>query len=298
MNYVLRIFDINDLWQYNAITITVAFIIFIFAGLKFGVMGVRLKFERYRLDSAMRSITSGTAILNHTLKNEIVKIDMCTNNIRSSANSHDQNLNDINENLDYILESTGFIMKMIKRIQKHVQDIVLIEQVNNLKKVSAEALVMVRPLLKEKRITVQNNITTDIFILCDAIHIQEALHNLFKNAIEAMDTGGRLTVDVNENRTYIEVLVKDTGSGISRENLPHIFDPFYTTKKTDINFGLGLSYCFNVMQRHGGTLEINSEKNIGTTVLLFFPKAKVVGSPDNRIKGGIADGKDKSYDCR
>jgi phosphoglycerate-specific signal transduction histidine kinase len=60
------------------------------------------------------------------------------------------------------------------------------------------------------------------------------------------------------------------GHGITKENLPYVNDPFFTTKKRTLNFGLGLSYCYNVMQKHKGDLTIQSEKDKVTTITPFF----------------------------
>ena len=289
-NYILRIFAINNLWQYNLLTIIAAFILFAFFGLRFGIMGVRLKIERYRVDSTIKAITSGTTMLNHTIKNEILKIGMCTNNVKNSVNKPDQDMKDINENLDYVLESTEFMTKMMKRIQEHVQDIVLEEKTNNFKVILSKSLDMVSPYLKEKEINVINSCTNDFLIKCDNIHVQEVLQNLFKNSIEAMELKGEITIDLFDNKKSFTVSIKDTGSGITKENLQFIFDPFFSTKRTSTNFGLGLSYCFNIMQQHGGTLEISSEKEVGTTVILIFPKKKVVSLAESLFKRGFIYG--------
>ena len=120
--------------------------------------------------------------------------------------------------------------------------------------------------------------------------MQEVLHNIFKNAVEAMDSVGKLEIKLVEDKNRISIAINDTGCGISKENLPHVFAPFFSTKKTDTNFGLGLSYCFNVMHQHGGNLEIISEKNIGTTVSIIFPRAKAVSISESAYKGSCVNG--------
>lgn len=65
---------------------------------------------------------------------------------------------------------------------------------------------------------------------------------------------------------------------------------FFSTKKSKTNFGLGLSYCFNVMQQHGGSLEIGSKSNSGTNVSIVFPKTKAISFVDNLFKRSFTDG--------
>lgn len=290
VNYILKIFGINDFWRFNIITISVTFIIFVIFSIRYGVMGVRLRFEKLRLDNTIRIITSGTAMLNHTIKNEIFKIGMCTNNVKMSVNNSVQDLNDINDNISLIIDSTEFISEMIKRIQLQSQEIVLIEEVNNFKDILSNALEMSILYMKDKEIKVLNYCDNDIFFKCDSIHVQEVLHNVFKNAIESMTTGGELKINMIESKNNISISIADTGCGISKENISHVFDPFFSTKRNTTNFGLGLSYCYNVMQLHGGTLEIESEKDLGTIVLLIFPKVKSIKFTDFLFRRSFING--------
>jgi signal transduction histidine kinase len=107
--------------------------------------------------------------------------------------------------------------------------------------------------------------------------LREVFNNLFRNAIEAMKPGGELTIAMSRLNKQVVFAIKDNGSGIDKEDLPHVMEPFFSTKDRKNNFGLGLPYCYNVMQRHAGTLEIFSKKGEGTTVFLNFAKSKKVG---------------------
>ena len=76
----------------------------------------------------------------------------------------------------------------------------------------------------------------------------------------------------------VEVRVSDDGVGISAEHRQRIFDPFFTTKRVGSGMGLGLSTSFKIVERHGGTLSVESEENVGTTMRLFLPTgAKALG---------------------
>lgn len=281
-NYTLKaFFQVNEIWRYMPLVITVLFVSFLIFGTKYGVLGVRLKFERQRLDSTMRAMTSGTSIINHTIKNEIGKIHMLADRIKYNAVANVQR--EINKDIDIVMDSTEHMLAMVTRIQSQMQDVALQGNPHNLVKLIENALISIQPYLEQKHILVTKNCTLSVELLCDKVHMQEVFNNILMNAIEAMNAkGGELYIQMYDTKKNIIVEVRDNGEGISKENMPYVIDPFFSTKNNNQNFGLGLSYCYNVMQKHGGSLEVHSEKNVGTTILLHFPKGKathIVNAP-------------------
>jgi two-component system NtrC family sensor kinase len=118
-------------------------------------------------------------------------------------------------------------------------------------------------------------------IYCDASGIQHVLVALFINAIDAMSKGGKLRVKtVLLNSAHeVQIVVSDTGSGIPEEILPHIFEPFVSTKEST---GLGLAVVYGIIQQHQGEIEVESEPNRGTTFIITLP-----GRP---VRGPVGDG--------
>jgi PAS domain S-box-containing protein len=111
-------------------------------------------------------------------------------------------------------------------------------------------------------------------ILGDASTLQQVLLNLVTNAREAMaGRGGEIRIETGmaERPGWVRVLIRDTGPGISPEDLSKVFDPFYTTKRTGT--GLGLSVSYGIIQDHHGTVDVQSLPGQGTTFALAFPVA-------------------------
>ena len=105
----------------------------------------------------------------------------------------------------------------------------------------------------------------------DPDRIKQVLLNLYLNAIEAMDEGGTLIVEVSRERPGgpIEIRVKDTGKGIPEKDLPHVFDPYFTTKPSGT--GLGLAIAHKIVEAHGGEILVESQVGEGTTVTIQLP---------------------------
>ncbi len=103
----------------------------------------------------------------------------------------------------------------------------------------------------------------------DATQLQQVLVNLVKNAVQAMTTGGTLTLQTGENSDGVWVSVADTGGGIPQEQINRIFEPFYTTKKK--GSGLGLMIVQRIVRAHNGRIELDSNVGRGTTFRIWLP---------------------------
>ena len=123
-------------------------------------------------------------------------------------------------------------------------------------------------------------------ILGDEDRLVQVFHNLVRNAIEAMKDGGHLTLSTRVSmnplygkidagagqRTTVEAVVADEGSGIPTGLRSRIFDPFFTTKESGM--GLGLAVCHRIIEEHNGAIRVDSVEGTGTTVTCFLPIAK------------------------
>jgi PAS domain S-box-containing protein len=101
--------------------------------------------------------------------------------------------------------------------------------------------------------------------------LQQAFMNLFLNAIKAMPDGGVLSIPVGRRDREAWVSIRDTGHGITSENLNNIFDPFYTTAPAGMGSGLGLSICYSIIKQHFGTITVESEEGKGSTFTVRLP---------------------------
>jgi two-component system NtrC family sensor kinase len=112
-------------------------------------------------------------------------------------------------------------------------------------------------------------------VYVDASQIEQVLVNLFINAVQAMPKGGDLFIDASYNpqRDKLILKIRDTGTGINKENLPHVFDPFFSTKGTK-GTGLGLSVSYGIIRQHHGDIAVESEEGKGTSFIIELPPMK------------------------
>ncbi len=107
-------------------------------------------------------------------------------------------------------------------------------------------------------------------IMADRDQLKQAFFNLIKNAMEAMQPGGRLTLKLRGDDDSVYVAIADTGSGIKAEDLAKLFQPYHTTKIS--GHGLGLMIVQRILRDHGGHVAIESKEGVGTVVTLQFPQ--------------------------
>lgn len=100
--------------------------------------------------------------------------------------------------------------------------------------------------------------------------IKQLILNLCRNGMEAMDDKGVLTLETRHADGHVELIVSDTGCGIPEGKLKKLFEPFYTTKNQGT--GLGLALCLGIVERHGGTIRVQSTEGEGTSFIISFPE--------------------------
>jgi two-component system, NtrC family, sensor kinase len=132
--------------------------------------------------------------------------------------------------------------------------------------------------------------TEDIQFFCDPQQIEQALLAVEINAVEAMPEGGTLSISIASGTQpgTFHIRISDTGAGIPDDILPRIFEPFFTTKESGNGTGLGLAVVYGIVERHGGTITVESKPHEGTTFILTFSIAQREG--EYRAGGATTEG--------
>ncbi|RED61762.1 sensor histidine kinase [Cohnella lupini] len=289
MSYVLPSFGILRMWKYNVWFVFVGVAVFLIGLFTYGFLGVRVFIDKRRLDSALRAVTSGTAILHHAIKNDVGKMRLFTEKMKSYAAATNQP-----ELLDDILvvqNASAHIQEMISRVHRRTEDL-------ELRPGEAELETLVRNVAKQheprlKEIELQIAIPSGWFCTLDAAQVGESLNNLISNAIDAMDGRGRLFLVLRESKKELILEVRDTGPGMDKTQTAKALEPFYTTKgHRETSFGLGLPYAYYVMRKHGGALHIRSKPGVGTRAYMIFPKRSIKANRKIQEAESIAEGRE------
>lgn len=110
-------------------------------------------------------------------------------------------------------------------------------------------------------------------VLGDRDRLKQVFINILDNAIKYSNPGGKIRVEVADMGGHVQIVISDTGVGISKEDLPNVKDKFYKANKTRPGSGIGMALADEIVRRHKGRLEIESEEGVGTTVIITLPVA-------------------------
>lgn len=145
-----------------------------------------------------------------------------------------------------------------------VQEVLLME-------VLTEVLTVLGEQLRDLKIRVDVQLHSELPpVMGDKNQIKQVFFNVVKNAMEAMDTGGSLSIGAHVDDEFVTLSFTDSGVGIAQEDLSKIFQPYYTSKRS--GHGLGMMVCQRIMRAHGGQIGIDSREGSGTSVTLQFPQ--------------------------
>ncbi len=145
----------------------------------------------------------------------------------------------------------------------------------NLVEVLSQSFKLIDHMLKINNVKLEMHVRAESpSLIADPSQLEQVFLAIAINAVEAMPGGGTLRVAVHDGREagFLEISFSDTGVGIAEEDLPHIFEPFFTKKRNGKGTGLGLAVSYGIIERHGGTINVTSRVHEGTTITISLPR--------------------------
>ncbi len=217
---------------------------------------------RSRHLNAIGSLAAGVA---HEIRNPLSSIKGFAVYFRQrlAGNPDDE------ETADIMIAETERLNRVIGQLIEFARPLELRKEPTDVADLVRQTLRLIAAEAKGKSVEVDVQAKEDLPpVPVDPDKVKQVLLNIFLNALAAMPAGGRLSVDLAMRDHCLAVTVSDTGEGISEENLPRIYDPYFTSKPAGT--GLGLAIVQKIMEAHGGTVRVESRAQEGTAVTLNF----------------------------
>ncbi len=230
--------------------------------------------EHIRRTDRLASLEFLSAGLAHEMRNPLTGLSLM--------------MDDLHDHLMGNKEAQDIIRKALKEIERLENLITSLLDFASSKKlcledvsissVISDSVLLVRKLTKNKGIKITTEVEENIpSFKLDRGKIKQVFLNLFLNAIQAMAEGGTLSVkafvteaqDTTLSKPFLRVTVSDTGKGIAPQDIPYIFDPFFS--KNPSGCGLGLAIVHSIVVEHGGSITVKSEEGKGTVFTIDLP---------------------------
>jgi signal transduction histidine kinase len=226
----------------------------------------RERFRRMSRADRLATIGELAAGAAHEIRNPLTAIRSSLQYLE--AKSEDEPTRKL---LSAALQETSRINDIVSALLAFSRPSDIVKELHDLRDTLAESLDLVTYQASSRKIDIRRNFPGDTLpVRGDRSQLKQMFLNLFLNAIQAMPSGGTLSVAaIRKDGPKAVVSVVDTGEGIPENHLDRIFDPFFTTKKSGT--GLGLSICYNIVKTHLGDIEVKSKVGQGATILVSLP---------------------------
>lgn len=245
-----------------------------------GYLASRIEQKNWQLEQETRSLAqleqlknNFFSLISHDLKTPIAKIQAIVDRLLLGEHSFEltQDLKSLRSSSH---ELHRYIQSILKILNVESRDFHLNKGVTDINELVKTVINLIKPLAQEKQITLEDNLEPLFSIEVDSTLIQEVLSNILENAIKYTPAGGNVWITTEEINDFILIKVKDTGEGISPEELENVFGKFVRGKNQDLKTkgsGLGLYLVKFFVELHGGRVLLLSEVGKGTTIELYLP---------------------------
>ncbi len=230
----------------------------------------------------MASLGKLSASVVHEINNPIAGVLNLTMLIKRIIEEGDVTKKELDKFVDYL----GLMESETKRISRIVSNLLAFSRQSKMEfnhidinQLIERTLLLNANLLKINNVDVKTKLNPDLpEYRGSEDQMQQVFMNFVSNSAETLTSkeGGTLSIETSYSKedSHIIIRIKDSGTGIPKENYSKLFEPFFTTKKKGKGVGLGLSVAYGIIQDHGGSIQVNSKEGKGTTFLIILPLKK------------------------
>lgn len=210
--------------------------------------------------------------ISHQLKTPLTSIIIMLDNIIDDPNMEKQTRDEFIKDIKREITNINFLVQVLLKLSKFDSNTInFINKEIKVKDIIDEALKNVSTLcdLKDVKIVLKGDFNNTIN--CDFKWQVEAITNILKNSIEYSDNSSKIVIECEDNKVYSKISIIDEGKGISKQDLPHIFERFYKGKNSSKDSsGIGLELARKIIERNNGTISLESEEGKGTTFIIKY----------------------------
>ena len=233
-----------------------------------------LKYQKELLADDKKNLAAALADISHQLKTPLTSM-MVMNDLLVDEQDEDKRTEFLQTQSSQLDRMNWLIQTLLKLSKLDAGTIVLKKEDVSSTELIEEAVKPFGIQFDLRNIKFKSDIS-DLNIRCDKNWTVEAIQNIIKNCIEHMDDGGELSVEMVDTNIYTQLTIKDTGCGIAKEDIPHIFERFYKGKNAGKDsVGIGLALSKSIIEGEQGEITVESTEGVGTKFIIKFYKTLI-----------------------
>lgn len=220
------------------------------------------------------SLKDSLSDISHQLKTPLTSINLMIDTLRHQDNLSSTERRELLNNIHRKITNTNFLVHSLLKLSKFDANTIEFNRQNNsLSKILKDVLDNLSTLSDLKDIKINIKGSKDISLYCDYKWEVEALTNIIKNCIEHSNNSSKIDITYQKNDIFTKIIIQDNGCGISKKDLPHIFDRFYKAQNSSKDsIGIGLSLAKTIIEKDNGYITVDSVINKGTTFTIKYLK--------------------------
>ena len=237
-------------------------------------MTVKMREQQYNLKQDKIYLADSIADISHQIRTPLTSVNLIAVMLSKPDLTDEKRIENVHKlyellsHIDRLITVLLKISKLDAGTVKFATETVSLEEL--IEKSCSSLRIPIELREQELEISAEGNFTGDVQWTC------EALGNIVKNCMEHMDNGGKITVKAVENPLFSEIIISDTGKGISEKDLPHIFERFYKGENSgEKSFGIGLALARIIIKNQNGTVKAGNKRQGGAEFTVRFYKSAV-----------------------
>lgn len=233
---------------------------------------VMLKEEAENSKKDKLKLKDSLSDISHQLKTPLTSINIMLDNILDNPKMNNNTKEKFIQNIKREITNISSLVGEILKLSKFDASVIKFEKqqvfINDLVKSAISNIEMMAEL---KNISIEVNNQDNIKLVCDAKWQIEAITNILKNCIEHSKDNSIIRIDIDSNKIYKQITIKDNGEGIDEKDLPHIFERFYKGKNSSKDsIGIGLALAKTIIEKDKGSIKVDSKKGKQTTFTIKY----------------------------
>ena len=266
-----------SVWSYSMLVIVsvICCVLGFYSLLRYTQRNFQTNWEDIVMERKFDTAKVGASMFVHSMKNQLLSNKVIFKRIGQLYEQPQVDTVKLKEYVDTLEELDNTLLQRMEELYSFVKSNSICMVPISLGEIAENA--QERFHKKYPEVEVHLEIDNEVMVLADKTHLCEALYNLLINAEDAVQMAGRnddgmVSLISHRERLYTVIEVRDNGNGMSKKQMKKIFEPFYSSKNSNFNWGMGLYYVREIVKSHLGSLRLESKVGIGSSFYILLPK--------------------------